>query len=333
MPTKIRVAVIGTGQRGPAHARALLGCDNAELALVCDLDEARAKQAAENFKVGYVLDHREAIARGDIDALAIATHTRHHAGVMRDAAAAGKPFLVEKPYCESIESGKEICEIAERRGVVAMVGYQSRFTAFAQEMKALAGQIDLVQTNVTLQRGFFNPQYFFPAHYSGILDALSHTMDLALWWTGASPVEVMAHERCGSFKPDEGAVEFVNIIARCEGGPIACMTGSMAGLQMQNIFQMAGLRGNISAIDRNRIRYVTHRGFNEDKTPIDLKTGEWTGSRNEGMDMWTHFAQCVREGRTDVSPGASLREGLAQVAVSEGAYRSSNEGKAIAIAL
>ena len=41
----------------------------------------------------------------------------------------------------------------------------------------------------------------------------------------------------------------------------------------------------------------------------------------------THFARCVQEGRTEVAPGASLREGLAQVAVSEGAYRSSNEGK------
>ena len=210
---------------------------------MCDIDEARAKQAAENFNVKYALDHREVIAREDIDALAIATHTRHHAGVMRDAATAGKPFLVEKPYCESIESGKEICEIAERQGVVAMVGYQSRFTTFAQEMKALAEQIDLVQTNVSLQRGFFNPQYFFPEHYSGILDALSHTMDLALWWTGTLPVEVMAHERCGLFKPDKGAVEFVNITALCEGGQIVCMTGSMAGLQNAEHLSDGGFAG------------------------------------------------------------------------------------------
>ena len=333
MSNKIRVAVIGTGQRGPSHARELLGCDEAELALVCDLDEERAKNAAENFNVKYELDHREVIARDDIDALAIATHTRHHAGVMRDAAAAGKPFLVEKPYCDSIESGVEICETAEKNNVVAMVGYQSRFTAFAQEMKALASQIDLIQTNVTLQRGFFNPQYFFPEHYSGILDALSHTMDLALWWTGSLPVEVMGHERCGLFKPDKDAVEFVNITTRCKNGQIVCMTGSMAGIQMQNIYQMAGLKGNISATERNRIRYVTHRGFEEDKTPIDLKKGEWTGSGQPPTDMWTHFAQCVKEGRTDVSPGASLRDGLAQVAVSEGAYFSSREGKAITVEL
>ena len=107
----------------------------------------------------------------------------------------------------------------------------------------------------------------------------------------------------------------------------------MAGIQMQNIYQMAGLRGNISATERNRIRYVTHLGFEEDKTPIDLKKGEWTGSGQPPTDMWTHFAQCVKEGQTDVSPGASLRDGLAQVAVSEGAYFSSREGKAITVSL
>ena len=151
MSNKIRVAVIGTGQRGPSHARELLGCDEAELALVCDLDEERAKNAAENFNVKYELDHREVIARNDIDALAIATHTRHHAGVMRDAAAAGKPFLVEKPYCDSIESGVEICELAEKNNVVAMVGYQSRLHGFCpgNESPCLTDRPDTNQCNTS----------------------------------------------------------------------------------------------------------------------------------------------------------------------------------------
>jgi predicted dehydrogenase len=332
MADRIRVAVIGTGQRGPSHAREILGCDEAELALVCDLDEERAKKAAGDFNVAYALDHREVIERDDIDALAIATHTRHHAGVMRDAAVAGKPFLVEKPFAGSIESGKEICEIAEKNAMVAMVGYQTRFTPFAQEMKALAEQIDLVQTHVAFQRGYFNPQYFFPEHYSGIIDGISHSMDLALWWTGSLPVEVIAHEVCGLFKPDKQAVEFVNISAKCADGRIVSMVGSMAGMRMDNVCQMTGLKGNVSTADRKRIRYLTHNGFEEDKTPINLEQGEWNGG-DPVTDMWTHFARCVKSGNTDVSPGASLREGLAQVAVSEAAYISSKEGRAIAVEL
>ena len=333
MSDKIRLAVIGAGPRGPSHARAIQRCQETKLVLVCDRDESRAQKAAIDFGVGYVLDHREAIQRDDVDALAIATHTRHHVEVMRDAVQAGKPFLVEKPYADDVGSGKSVCEIAERNGVVAMVGFQLRFTPFAQQIKVLTEQIDLVQANVSLQRGFFNPQYFFAEHYSGILDALSHTIDLALWWTEAPPVEVIAHQQTGLFKPDKKAVEFTNILARCQGGQMICMTGSMAGLKMQNIFQLVGTKGNISALDQSRIRYLTHHGFKEDKTPINLQEGEWYNDGQAGTGMWTHFATCVRDGKTDVSPGASLREGLAGVAVSQAAYASSKEGKAISITL
>ena len=104
----------------------------AELVLVCDLDESRAQKAAIDFGVGYVLDRREAIQRDDVDALAIATHTRHHTEVMRDAVQAGKPFLAKKPYADNVGSGKSVCEIAESNRVVAMVGFQLRFTPFAQ---------------------------------------------------------------------------------------------------------------------------------------------------------------------------------------------------------
>ena len=189
---------------------------------------------------------------------------------MRDAIQAGKPFLVEKSYADNVGFGKSVCEIAERNGVVAMVGFQFRFTPFAQQIKILAEQIDLVQANVSLQCGFFNPQYFLAKHYSGILDPLSHTIDLALWWTEAPPVEVMAYQQTGLFKPDKQAVEFTNILARCQGGQMICMTGSMAGLKMQNIFQLVGTKGNISALDQSHIRHLTHHGFKEDKTPINL---------------------------------------------------------------
>lgn len=333
MSDNVRVAIIGVGQRGPSHAKDIENCEFAELKLVCDMDEERVKKAAKHFEVDYTLDHNEVLASSDIDAVAIATHTRHHAGVMRDAAEAGKPFLVEKPFADSIKSGHEVCEIAEAKGLVAMVGFQSRFTAFAQEMKRIASEIDLVQTNVTLQRGFFNPQYFFPEHYSGLMDALSHTIDLALWWTGALPVEVVAHERIGLFKPEKESVEFANILARCEGDQIVNMSGSMAGVKMHNIYQIAGTRGNASIVDRGKIRYTQHGGFNEDKSPINLKEGNWEPDGNRPVDMWTHFATCVREGRSDVSPGSSLREGLAQIAISEAAYQSAREGGPVSVKL
>merc|ERR1712098_733407 len=88
-------------------------------------------------------------------------------------------------------------------------------------------------------------------------------------------------------------------------------------------------KGNISALDPSRIRYLTHHGFKEDKTPINLQEGEWHNDGQAGTDMRTHFAACVRDGKTDVSPGASLREGLVGVAGSQARKSSKNRDRKI----
>ena len=46
MSDEIRLAVIGTGQRGLGHAHTIQKCQETELVLVCDLDESRAQKAA-----------------------------------------------------------------------------------------------------------------------------------------------------------------------------------------------------------------------------------------------------------------------------------------------
>ena len=112
----------------------------------------------------------------------------------------------------------------------------------------------------------------------------------------------MACQQTGLFKPDKQAMEFTNIVARCQGGQMICMTGSMAGLKTHNIFQLVGTKGNIPALDQSHIRYLTYHGFKVDKTPINLQEGEWHNDEQAGTDIWTHFAACVGDGKTDVSP-------------------------------
>ena len=333
MADKVRMALIGCGQRGPGLGGTVQEVAETELVAVCDLDPERAQRVGAALDVPCLTDHQELLAREDVDGLVIATHTRHHAAVALDAAKAAKHFLVEKPFADSLSSGREVVAAAEASGIVGMIGFQLRFMKYAQEMKRLAEEIQVVQVNVTQQRGFFNPQYFFPEHYGGIMDGLSHEMDLALWWAGRAPTRVMANQCRGLFRPEKDAIEFANVLATCGRGEcIVNMSGSMAGCEVQNIHQLVGLRGNASATDRQKIRYATHKGFQDDKTPIDLVSAEtdcpsdWSQMQS---DMVAHFARCILEGRADVSPGASLRDGLAQAAVSEAAAVSAQEGRTV----
>ena len=133
----LRTALIGCGQRGAAHAKAAQNCDRMELIAVCDLDEARAKAAAEQFGVPALTDHKELLAKDDLGAVLISTHTRHHAPVVLDAIAAGKHFIIEKPFTDTAASAKEVIEKAKAAGVIGTIGYQQRFMAFTEVLKAV----------------------------------------------------------------------------------------------------------------------------------------------------------------------------------------------------
>ena len=124
-----------------------------------------------------------------------------------------------------------------------MVGYQLRFTSFDEALKRESERIDLLQITFTQQRGFMNPQYFMPEHYGGIMDAVSHTFDLALWIMEYPPTSVYADVRRGTFagapRPkDDNTIDFINVIIECGSGDnrrVANISSSMAGVEMQNI--------------------------------------------------------------------------------------------------
>lgn len=339
MADKVRIAVVGCGQRGPGHALMIQQSDTLELVAVCDIDEERACRLGEELKVDAVFDLQGILERDDIAAVSIASHTPHHAGIALDVARAGKHFLCEKPFADSIDSGREVVTAAEEAGVVAIVGFQNRFAPISLRLKELSQQIDIVQVTVTQHRGFFNPQYFYAEHYGGIMDGLSHDMDLALWWAGMTPKRVAGHQRRGAFKPLKNTIEFVNILAECENGDetrMVNMSGSMASIGMSNVYQLVGKRGCASSTNKNHIQYAFHEGFAEDKKPINSETHQeeldWQG-RDFQLAMWNHFGQCVLEKKTDVAPAASLREGLVQVAVSQAGAESAETGRIVELDL
>jgi len=316
---RLRSALIGCGQRGGSHAKAAQNCDKMELIAVCDLDEERAKKAAEQFGVPYTTDHKELLAKDNLDVALISTHTRHHASVALDAIAAGKHFIIEKPFTATTAEAKEIIEKAQAAGVVGTIGYQQRFMPFTEVLKEHVQEIDLVQIVWTRQRGFMNPQYFFPEHYGGVMDTVSHDIDLVLWLAEWTPVAVSADVQRGSFKNDE-TIEFVSAIIEFERAGkrrVANLSGSLAGVEVQNIQQLIGRRGTICATDRKHVKVTTHDGFNEDKSVRNPKSHS-VEVQAQPMDallrLYHNFADAVLDG---TALRISLEHGMRAIAVSE----------------
>ncbi len=127
MSRQFRVAVIGAGI-GAAHVEAYR--DNAALylvAVVCDLDAARAGKLAAIADAAVETSYEAVLARTDIDLIDICLPPHLHFRTIEQALQAGKHVLCEKPLVASLRDVERVQRAAERAGRAVMPVYQYRY--------------------------------------------------------------------------------------------------------------------------------------------------------------------------------------------------------------
>jgi len=139
---KREVALIGAGYWGRNILRNLF--EMGVLHTVCDTDSdvivsVKKKYPGVNFttSLGEVLKDRE------IKAVVIATPAVTHFSLARRALNRGKDVFVEKPLALTSKEGKELVEIAKRRGKILMVGHILIFHPAIKRLKELIDKGEL----------------------------------------------------------------------------------------------------------------------------------------------------------------------------------------------
>ena len=124
----IRFALIGCGDIGILRAKALLQAGGCRLVAAADSDSARARTVAAlvNGAVA-VTDWREAIHRGDVDAVIVSTPPSLHEEMTVAALEAGKHVLCEKPLARTPAECRRMVEAAQRTGKRLATGFNYRF--------------------------------------------------------------------------------------------------------------------------------------------------------------------------------------------------------------
>jgi len=136
---RVVIGSIGVGGRGCYNTRGLMN-QGAQVVAVCDANQpsaARAKNMVEQHyarkreAAGYkgcagYHDFRELLARGDIDAVMIATPDHWHVPIAVAAVQAGKDVYVEKPLGMTIAEGQALRAAVRRYNAVFMHGTEQR---------------------------------------------------------------------------------------------------------------------------------------------------------------------------------------------------------------
>jgi predicted dehydrogenase len=212
--TTPRIAVVGAGSFGRNHLRVIHQSPHAELAGVFDLDESRAKQAAETYSCP-VFDSLDELA-GKADAAVVATPTISHADIGCKLMALGLDVLVEKPIAHEPAAGRRLVETASKLGRILQIGHLERFNP---AVIALESAVTTPLFFEIHRMSEFSPRSL---DVDVVLDLMIHDLDIVLWLTKSVPEEIRAAGICIL----SSKVDIANVRLQFPGGCVANFTAS-----------------------------------------------------------------------------------------------------------
>ena len=114
---KFKIGVIGCGNISPAYFRGCKPYEFMEIAACSDIDMAKAKARAEEFKAPKVCTVDEILRDPEIKAILNLTVPNAHAEVNLAAINAGKHVYTEKPFAVKREDGLKALEAAKKKNL------------------------------------------------------------------------------------------------------------------------------------------------------------------------------------------------------------------------
>jgi 2-hydroxy-4-carboxymuconate semialdehyde hemiacetal dehydrogenase len=186
----MRVCVAGaSGAFGTKHMDALHEIEGATITSIVGADiESLREVAADRGITHYTTDLAESLARDDVDAVILATPTQLHAKQAIQCLEAGKHVMVEIPMADNIEEARQLVEVQQRTGLVAMAGHTRRFNPSHQWIhnKIAAGELKVQQMDVQT--------YFFRRTNKNALGQPRSWTDHLLWHHACHTVDLFQYQ-------------------------------------------------------------------------------------------------------------------------------------------
>jgi predicted dehydrogenase len=326
----IRVGIAGTGGWGINLVRAFARLNDAQVAAVCDPQEAALTRAAAivpGARRLHALD--EMLELADLDAVVLATPAVAHAAHARQALAAGKHVFVEKPLALRADDAEEVVRAAERAKRTLMVGHIMLYHPVVQRLKSMlqAGELGqvlyLYATRVNLGK--------LRRDENALWSLGPHDVSMILYLLGDLPQSVNA--RGGAYLQDRvHDVVFVNMAFG--SGVMAQVQLSWLDPRKERRLTVVGSKKMVEFDDVHPVEKlrIYDKGF--DRPPGFSDFSEFLSIRNgdisipqvalaEPLDLeCRHFLECVAKQRQPITDGGSA---LNVVRVLEAAQRSLDE--------
>jgi predicted dehydrogenase len=194
----ITIGVIGCGYWGPNLLRNFAENEAARLLWMCDVDQKQLGTVGRRYPLAETTgDYRRLISDPHLDAVVIATPVATHFNFAREALAAGKHVLVEKPFTTSAREAEILVELAERNRLTLMVDHTFVYTGAVRKIKEIvqSGELgellyfDSTRINLGIFQHDINVVWDLAPHDLSIMDFIIDRQPEALTATGSCHIE------------------------------------------------------------------------------------------------------------------------------------------------
>lgn len=208
---KLKVGIIGTGGISAMHIDGYQQCSNVEIVSGCDIDAEKLDAVCKrnNIPEQYT-DHRELLAKSDVDAVSICTSHESHAEIAINAMKAGKHVLCEKPMAINSALAQQMYDVSKETGKLLMLGFVRRFGDDAElildcKEQGMFGEFYYVKASYLRRYGFPGGWFGNKARSGGgpLIDLGVHCIDLCRYLMGnPKPVTVSGTTSYKMGKPE-----------------------------------------------------------------------------------------------------------------------------------
>ena len=133
---EIKIGLIGAGRWGPNLIGAISRLSGAKLVKIADCNQEALINVKHKFPaICTTQSSLEIFEDEKIDAVAICTPVETHAELVRLALNHRKHVFVEKPFGDDVEECRNLCQLAEEKGLSIVVGHVFLFNASILALK------------------------------------------------------------------------------------------------------------------------------------------------------------------------------------------------------
>ena len=325
----MNLGMIGCGGIGRLHAQMAANC-GLKIVACADKDLNAAKDLAKAYGAQAFAEPSAVLRRPDVNVVLIATPTPRHAGLIADAADAGKHIFCEKPFCSTVAQCRASIAAAKKAKVKLFVGHVVRYFHEFETMKAQveAGKIG-TPGFVKVYRGGFYPggptSWFRDYKQSGgvTFDCMIHDLDWIRYMFG-EPERIF----CQALRRSEPEkLDYSQVTMRMANGMLAMAIGTWAhpaGFHVKA--EVCGSAGMLQFDSADAsITFMKRQVPGAPPTMVVPSSAE---DISPYQLEWQDFINWI-EGKSE--PRVTAEDGLRAVEIALAALKSADTGKPVAL--